>query len=294
MFSNRLVFLVIIVFLSFPVADARAGRFDELLETLLKKPLRTADNLSIDGPLLRHVDPNKIVSPIKGGDHELLRQFNRLEGVNDELRGAFSKLSGSERSALVELVSAGQRVARGRTSQDAIGLIRKLDSDGLIQGRTYGDFVYLGVAKMGPEYKSVVAKMGEGAGVFFHKVIDPHWGKWTAAGLTAAYLAAPEKFHDAIGNLTEYAVQKLTEAGIRIGEAVAGGFTKGILARIEANPVFSLLTLAILLFVVLLQVPIFRYAVTRWVLKPLWNVPVDAKARVSTTSAKDIRSNFEE
>jgi hypothetical protein len=288
MLSNRLVFLATVILLLVPFADARAGRFDELLETLLKKPLRGVDNL--DQPLLRHVDVKKIASPTKLGDDELLRQFERLEGVNGELRDAFKKLSGSERAALVELVSAGQRVARGHNPVDAVALIRKLDGDGLIQGRTYGDFVYLGVDKMGPEYKSVVAKMGEGAGVFFNKVINPHWEKWTAAGLAVAYLAAPEKFHDSLGQLTEYAVQKLTEAGIRTGESVTGGLAKALIARVEANPVFSLLTLALLVFALLVQVPLFRGFVMRRLLKPLWKVPSDAESRTVTTP----RSDYEE
>ena len=288
MLSNRLVFLATVILLLVPFADARAGRFDELLETLLKKPLRGVDNL--DQPLLRHVDVTKIAPPTKFGDNELLRQFDRLEGANDELRDAFKKLSGSERAALVELVSAGQRVARGHNPVDAVALIRKLDGDGLIQGRTYGDFVYRGVDKMGPEYKSVVAKMGEGAGVFFNKVIDPHWGKWTAAGLTAAYLAAPEKFHDALGQLTEYAVQKLTEAGIRTGESVTGGLAKALIVRIEANPVFSLLTLALLLFALLVQVPLFRGFVRRRLLNLLWRAPSDAESRTVSTP----RSDYEE
>lgn len=145
-------------------SSAQAGRFDDLLEAMLKKPLRVADE--IDKPLLMHSDAVKLIPSAQKTDEELLRQFNRLEGANDDLRNAFKKLSPNEKNALVELVSAGQRVARTRSADDAIVLIRKLDADGLVQGRTYGDFVYEGVEKMGPSYKTVVAKMGKGAGRF--------------------------------------------------------------------------------------------------------------------------------
>lgn len=283
-YRTLLFFVVTAIVIAFPIVEVNAGRFDDMVETLLKKPLRNADQ--IDRPLLTRVSPQSIVPNANRADDELLQQFNRLEGVNDEMRGAFTTLSASERSALVELVSAGQRVARGRDPDSAIVLIRHLDADGLIQGRTYGDFVYAGVDKMGPTYKSVVKKMGEGAGRFFNDVIDPHWGKWTAAGLTAAYLAAPEKFHDALGNLTEYAIQKLAEAGIRVGEAVTGGVTKGIIARVKANPIFSLLTLALLSLVLLWQVPLLRHLITKRVLKPLWTVPATEQVTVAETKPK--------
>lgn len=281
------------VLLIFPAQELRADKFSNLLETLIKKPLRAAKDL--DRPLLRNIDAGKSVAGSDVPGDELLRQFNRLEGVDDEFRTAFKKLSRSEKEALVALVSAGQRVARSRDPNEAIKLIRELDADGLMQGRTYGEFVYDGVAKMGSDYKAVIAKMGAGAGVFFNKVIDPHWKKWTAAGLTAAYLSAPGKFHDALGNLTEYAIKNLTEAGIRIGEATTGGVTNEIIARVKANPVFSILTLAILVFFLLLQIPLFRYFLTRKLLKPLWTVPKDepAPSAFKGTGIKS-RSGYEE
>lgn len=271
--------------------SAQAGRFDDLLEAMLKKPLRVADE--IDKPLLMHGDAVKLVPSAQKADDELLRQFNRLEGANDDLRSAFKKLSANEKNVLVELVGAGQRVARTRNADDAIALIRKLDADGLVQGRTYGDFVFEGVEKMGPSYKTVVAKMGKGAGIFFNEWVGPHWGKWTAAGLTVGYLTAPEKFHDGLGNLTEYAIQKLTEAGIRAGEAATGGFTKAIITRVEANPIFATLTLAIVAFVLLLQIPLFRRLINRKVIRPLFSVSDDAQPTAEEQDHRH-RSNYEE
>lgn len=269
----------------------QAGRFDDLVEAMLKKPLRVVDD--VDKPLLTRSDAVKLVPPAQKADDELLQQFNRLEGANDDLRGAFKKLSPNERNALVELVGAGQRVARTRSADDAIALIRKLDADGLVQVRTYGDFVYEGVEKMGPSYKTVVAKMGKGAGKFFNEWVGPHWGKWTAAGLTVGYLAAPERFHDGLGKLTEYAIQKLTEAGIRAGEAATGGFTKAIMTRVEANPIFATATLLIVAFFLLLKIPLFRHLVNRKVVRPLFNVSGDTSPTAEEQDRRQ-RSNYEE
>ena len=294
MFSCRHLTLAALFVLLLPAADARAGRYDDLLEALIRKPLRATDSLPVDGPLLRHVDASKFASPMKRSDEELLRQFDRLEGVNNEFRTTFSKLSETEQNALVDLVSAGQRVSRGRTPQESVNLIRKLDGDGLIQGRTYGDFVYEGVDRMGPEYKSVVAKMGDGAGVFFHKVIEPHWGKWTAAGLTAAYLSQPEIFHDALGQLTEYAVQKLLEAGIRIGESATSGFKQAIIARVRENPGAALLVLAIGLTVVVLQIGAVRTRLVRGLQRIFASRFSNGNHSVQTSRAKNVHSDFQE
>ena len=294
MFSFRQLILATLFMLLLPVADAKAGRYDDLLEALLRKPLRAADSFPVEGPLLRHIDANTLTSSVKRSDEELLRQFDRLEGVNDEFRKTFSKLSKTEQNALVDLVSAGQRVSRGRTPQESIKLIRQLDGDGLIQGRTYGDFVYKGVDRMGADYKSVVAKMGDGAGVFFHKVIEPHWGKWTAAGLTAAYLAQPEIFHDGLGQLTEYAIQKLLEAGIRFGESASRGFQQALITRVRENPGSAMLVLAICLTVGVLQIRFLRNRLLRWLQRICGTNPSLGNHSARTSRAKDVHSNFQE
>ncbi len=277
--------LVIIVFVANPLSIAQAGRFDNLIEAMLRKSVSKADDLG--PPLLKSSKVDNVVVAAQRSDDQLLKEFNRLGGVDDRLRSTFKKLSTDERTAVVEIVSAGQRVALGRSADDAVKLIRKLDADGLVQGRTYGEFVYAGVDKMGPYYKSVVAKMGEGAGVFFNKYVAPHWGKWSAAGLTAAYLAAPEKFHYQLGNLTEYAVGKLTEAGIRVGEAVTGGVVGGITQRLKTNPVYATITLALIALLVLLQIPRFRAFVLRTIVHPLWSAP-------PTNESNDSQQHYEE
>ncbi|MEZ6128990.1 MAG: hypothetical protein R3C59_09925 [Planctomycetaceae bacterium] len=290
MFKQMIPLLAVSVGVMF-ANTVHAGGFDDLVEAMLKKPLRVVDD--VDKPLLTQSDAVKLVPSTQKADDELLKQFNRLEGANDDLRGAFKKLSTNERNALVEIVAAGQRVARTRDADDAIALIRKLDADGLVQVRTYGDFVYEGVDKMGPSYKTVVAKMGKGAGIFFNEWVGPHWGKWTAAGLTAGYLAAPEKFHDGLGKLTEYAIQKLTEAGIRAGEAATGGFTKAIITRVEANPIFATATLAIITFVLLLQIPLFRQLINRKVVRRLFNLS-DHTSPSAEEQDRQQRSKYEE
>jgi hypothetical protein len=253
-----------------PVQELRADKFSNLLETLIKKPLRAADDL--DRPLFRNLDAGKPLTRPNIPDDELLKQFNRLEGVNGEFRKTFKSLPKSQREMLVNIVSAGQRAGRGRDPNEALKLIRNLDSDGLLQCRTYGDFVYDGVDKMGSDYKTVVAKMGAGSGVFFRKYISPHWGKWTVAGLSAAYLSAPEKFHDKAGELTEYAIRKLVEAGIKTGESVGGGIWKAIVGRVNENPFFAIPSIMIIGFLLLIQVPVFRYFVKK-LFQPLWKKP---------------------
>ena len=86
-----LLCVVTAIVIALPITEVNAGRFDEMVETLLKKPLRNTDK--IDRPLLTRVSPQSIVPNVNRADDELLRQFNRLEGVNDEMRGLFKTLS---------------------------------------------------------------------------------------------------------------------------------------------------------------------------------------------------------
>ena len=105
--------------------------------------------------------------------------------------------------------------------------------------QTYGDFVADGVRLAGPEYKLVVRKTGSGASQFLTRYLKPHYKKLVAAGLVAAYLSAPEKFHDEAGNLTAWAAEQLTRLGIEVTSAAPRGIWRAIVAKFTEDPLFS-------------------------------------------------------
>ena len=69
-------------------------------------------------------------------------------------------------------------------------------------------------------FAEVMRTNAGGAWKFWQQYIAPHPKKWIAGGALAAYLANPEFFHDAAGNLTEEGARRVTEI---IGDAVRGG-----------------------------------------------------------------------
>src|SRR5262249_21615043 len=55
-----------------------------------------------------------------------------------------------------------------------------------------------------------------------------HKKKLAAAGVLALFLADPDKFVDATGRATQYAVEQFAKAGIQLAGAVGGGAARGV------------------------------------------------------------------
>lgn len=200
-------------------------------------------------------------------DAALLRRFQRLPGVDAALIQKLRGLPPAEWRAVVELGEGAQQVLRRYPGSEGERLLQHLDTAGLAQGRTYGDFVAdglywlesdealnalraplptetraavaralglssapaeLGEAEVASLWKSAVRKTGDGAGEFWRTYVAPHKSKWLTGGLLVTYLAMPEKFHDATGKLTEYGTK---EIGKLLGDTVLGagrGFLGGL------------------------------------------------------------------
>ena len=204
---------------------------------------------------------------VSSPDAALLRRFQRLPGVDTALLQKFRGLPPAEWRATVELGEGVQQVLRRYPGPEGERLLQHLDTAGLAQGRTYGDFVAdglywlesdealealrlpmtpetragvaralglssapaeLGEAEVASLWKSTVRKTGDGAGQFWRTYVAPHKGKWLVGGLLVTYLAMPETFHDATGKLTEYGTR---EVGKLLGDTVLGagrGFFGGL------------------------------------------------------------------
>jgi hypothetical protein len=218
----------------------------------------------------------------KQSEAEVLRRFERFENVDDALRKEFRELPLQKRVLVVELGETSRKILGSHPNAEEV--IRKLDGDGLLQARTYGDFVADGVELMGPEYKCVIRKTGSGAAEFYSKYLKPHYKELAAAGLASAYLIAPERFHDAAGHLTESAARELTRLGIEVGGAASRGFWSGVRSKVEEDPVFSLCGCVAILACLALSFPRVRWHVFR-VLRPLLTAPTtnssDAEFRSS-------------
>lgn len=257
-------FFVVLFGIASCAVPARAASYQEVLEALAQTTRRT-DKVPVSGRIFRHSDDLPTLKVPHLDETESLRRFDRLQGADEGLRSKFLALPARERGLVVELGEAMQKVLR---QEDGIELLRRLDADGLAQVRTYGDFVGEGVRLTGPEYKGVVRKTGAGAGVFFERYLQPHYKQLLAAGLVAAYLLEPEKFHDAAGRLTEYAARQFTELGIEVAAAVPRGFWAGVRQRFADDPLFSGLGVALIFLCLTLLVPAVRFWLFGWWRRP--------------------------
>lgn len=239
---------------------------------------RKAGEAASEGRVLQRIDelsPPRINARTEA---QLARRFDRLDNVDDNLRHLFNELPAPQRALVVELGEASQRVMRRTNGEE---LIRQLDADGLRQVGTYGDTVIEGVEQLGPGFKDAVRKTGNGALVFYGKYLKPHRGKLAAAGLVTAYLAAPEKFHDAAGKLTERAVEEFAKLGIETTGAVHRGLWRGVQSKLSATPVSSSLGILTALCCLALAIPRVRWAAWRKV-RFLFTTPDDKPKKTAT------------
>ncbi|NLX94729.1 MAG: hypothetical protein GXY83_00995 [Rhodopirellula sp.] len=264
----------------------------------------------------------------------MLRRFERLQGVDSALSHEFKALPAAERRIALELGEGAQRVLRLHPGVEGTRVLQHLDAAGLAQTRTYGDFVVegmawlesdealaalrgsipadvspaimrtlglksapsqLGEAEVAALWKSVIRKTGNGAGEFWTKYIVPHKEKWLVGGLLVTYLAMPEKFHDALGNLTEYATRELAKLGVSAttgaGHGLLGGARESIARQYAADPFETVATLVLIAVLLLLAIPRLRWLVWHKGLRRLLAAPTSETVAAKTTNSKEAGSS---
>ncbi len=265
----------------------------------------------------------------------MLRRFERLQGVDSALSHEFKALPVAERRIALELSEGAQRVLRLHPGVEGTRVLQHLDAAGLAQTRTYGDFVVegmawlesdealaalrgaipadvsaaimrtlglksapsqLGEAEVAALWKSVVRKTGKGAGEFWAKYVAPHKGKWLGGGLVVTYLAMPEKFHDAVGNLTEYATRELAKLGVSATTGTGRGLIRGaresIARQYAADPFGTVATLVLIAVLLLLAIPGLRWLVWHKGLRRLLPAPPAETAAAKTTNSKEAAASL--
>lgn len=73
------------------------------------------------------------------------------------------------------------------------------------------------------DFGAAMMRYGDASWSFWKRHIQPHWKVWAASGALAAYLANPEAFQNAVGEMTEAGFERLTElAGAATAAAIRG------------------------------------------------------------------------
>jgi hypothetical protein len=206
----------------------------------------------------------------------LQKRFATLLRHDPEAVRTFSGLAPAEKRLVVEMGETAQRLAR-RYPEQAEPMIRHLGTEGLAAVRVYGDDVAEVVAREGPESLGVLRKTGRGGWSFFTREVLPHKQKLAAAGVLAAFLAAPDKFVDYAGKATDLAVREFARAGVRLAGAVGAGAGRGLEAAISRTladhgldfAVFRYAGMALAGLVVVLATMVLLGMPVRWLLRPL-------------------------
>jgi len=154
-------------------------------------------------------------------------RFQKLVASDETLARDFARLAPAEKQVVVQIGEAAQSLAR-RFPGRADSMIRSMGADGLSAVAVYGDDVAEVLAAEGAQSVNVLRRTGRPGWKFFTETVLPNKQKLAAAGLMAAFIAAPEEFVDMAGQATDYAVRQFASAGIQLATAVGGGAVAGL------------------------------------------------------------------
>ena len=100
----------------------------------------------------------------------------------------------------------------------------------------------------------------------------------------------PEKFHDALGNLTEYATRELAKLGVSAttgaGRGLLGGACESITRQYATDPFGTVASLVLIVVLVLLAIPRMRWLIWHKGLRRLLSAPPANAVPTSTTNDK--------
>jgi hypothetical protein len=242
------IFVLILIFTG-PIAGAPASMWDDLIRSGAKgdeafraagRAERVAAELSKGGAAGRALSHEAgevadaaarsrrlqalLTATLHQPDPALLRQIQALAPA--ELEAAVVLGRGGRR--LIEAVPdvAGRARMLRDGGADLVGAVG-LHGDDLAREASRLDALVLGgkiPARIADQaalarFAEVMRAGDGGAWKFWQQYVKPHWGKWVAGGAFAAYLASPETFHDALGNLTKEGTRRVGEI---VGAAVGG------------------------------------------------------------------------
>ena len=154
-------------------------------------------------------------------------RFSRLMDADPEMTRAFRALEPTEKRLVLRMGEAAERLVR-RYPENADEMVRALGVEGMTAVRVYGDDVAEVIAREGPESVNVLRKAGRPGWNFYLGTVLRHKKKLAAAGVLGLFLADPDRFVDSAGRISEFAVEKFSEAGIQLAGAIGSGVARGL------------------------------------------------------------------
>lgn len=218
------------------------------LFVLLKRVVNIGADVGDDVPVssisrgLRRADPPG-QKPRLPDNAALRASLNALDPATLHSLDNLSK----ENSTLLLRVFAGAKVLE-KASPDRLMRARLLTEGGgdlILAAETHGDDVAyaayrllaaqdVGQLPVGSvqRFAEQTAKRGEGFLRVWKTWVEPNWKQLAGAGLITAFLADPDLFIDAAGNLTAYATDSFTRLGIRVATEVITAVPKTVIETV--------------------------------------------------------------
>ena len=231
-------------------------------------------------------------------DPAILRRIGELDGPAQDVALAIARGGGEIATAIPDLAARTRMVTAGGPELLAAVGAQEAKAAKAVAFEAYRVQQAIEAGKISStagravtvaDFGRAVTRHGDATLRFWDSYVKPHWGKWLTGGAIAAYLADPDGFQDAAGNLTEEGFRSLTAivgevsaAAIRGAGQGAGDATRSIWEAIVEtffvgpNRIFSLVALLCFGMVMALR---FR-RVWNWVARPfLWldQVPSDSE-----------------
>lgn len=172
-------------------------------------------------------------------DPSVIRRIEQLDEASRDVALVLAKGGQELARTLPDLSTRGRLLreggaetvaAAGLFGPDAVRAAMRLDE--AIRGGTV--FVKDGMrAVTVADFGAAMTRNGDASWSFWKRHVQPHWKVWAASGALAAYLANPQAFQNAVGEMTEQGFKRLTEFAGEAAAAAIRGIGEGTGKAVE-------------------------------------------------------------
>jgi len=214
------------------LSKSRAAR--EAIDTELRKAGRLAGTGDIVRGTARSDEVLRLLrSATSELDPNVIRRIEQLDDASRDVALVLAKGGEELTRTLPDLATRGRLLREGGAETvAAVGMFgpdaarAALRLDEAIRGGSV-------IVKDGTravtlaDFGSVMTRSGNASWQFWKEFVQPHWKIWAASGALAAYLANPEYFQDAAGQLTEAGFKHLIDFAGEVAAAAIRGVGQG-------------------------------------------------------------------
>jgi hypothetical protein len=247
------VFLVLLNFASFKIFK----HFDEFTDMTRKVAnnsdfLKTTKKMDINDSYLKFIDDDII--KLRKTVTEIFPDIEKVTKL------PINKMNKYELDDILIKAKKITEIQNRYPVSESEKILSSLGEDGIYRAMIYGNDFTDGVLALGKNYGAqfaeVTQKTGKGSVNFYKKYIKGKEKIWITTGLLAAFFLVPEQFANVTGDITEYGLKRLSDAGIYLADELSKSITasatytaKNYAEKITSNPLTFIIFWGIILIV---------------------------------------------